>query len=209
MPLVFQQDINAKSKLALWKIEEPISFFETSGFSTPNINHSHRKLAHAAGRFLLRHTFPQITPEQVTILPNGKPALNDVAFQFSITHASNAVAVIGSMVPVGIDLEVDAAKAHRLSIRFCHNEESRIGQLHFPESLEEFHLLLWTMKEAAYKCFGHAGIGFRDQIRLTTLHKTENGFSTTLLIFPEHQDPIELHGFSQPVENGWLSWVTA
>ena len=209
MPLVFQQNINASSKLALWKIEEPISFFETSGFSTPNINHSQRKLAHAAGRFLLSQTFSQISPETVKILPNGKPTLVDTNFHFSISHASNAVAVIGSQVPVGIDLEFDGAKAHRLSARFCHHEESRIGQMHFPESLEEFHLLLWTLKEAAYKCFGQAGIRFREQIRLTTLHKTENGFSTTLLIFQEHQDPIELHGFSQPVEDGWLSWVIA
>jgi phosphopantetheinyl transferase len=209
MPLVFQQDINANSKLALWKIEEPLSFFENSGFSSPKINHPHRKLANAAGRFLLRQTFPKITPETMLILPNGKPSLIDSNFHFSISHTSDVVAVIGSNKPIGIDIEFDAAKAHRLSERFCHDAETTIGLVHFPESLEEFHLLLWTLKEAAYKCFGQAGIRFREQIRLTTLHKKENGFSTTLLILQEHQDPIELHGFSQPVEDGWLSWVIA
>lgn len=209
MPLVFQQDINANSKLALWKIEEPLSFFENSGFSSPKINHPHRKLAHAAGRFLLRQTFPQITPETMLILPNGKPSLIDSNFHFSISHTSNAVAVIGSNKPIGIDIEFDAAKAHRLSERFCHDAETTIGQMHFPESLEEFNLLLWTLKEAAYKCFGQAGIRFREQIHLTTLQKTESGFATTLHIFPNGSDTIELQGSSKLIEAGWLSWVSA
>jgi phosphopantetheinyl transferase len=208
MPLVFQQDINANSRMAIWNIDEPLSFFEQSGFRTPNIKHPLRKMAHAAGRFLLRQTFPQISPEQVTILPNGKPALNDPAFQFSITHACNAVAVIGSNVPVGIDLEFDGAKAHRLSTRFCHDSETTIGQTHFPNSMEEFHLLLWTLKEAAYKCFGQPGIRFREQIQLKNLNVSETHVHAELLLFTNDLNPIALQGSSRRVEEGWLSWVS-
>jgi phosphopantetheinyl transferase len=208
MPLVFQQDINANSKLAFWKVEEPLSFFETSGFNTPSINHPDRKRMHAAGRFLLRQTFPHIDPASVVVLPNGKPALNDPAFHFSITHASDAVAVIGGNVPVGIDLEFDEPKAHKLSARFCHDAESAIGHTHFPESMEKFHLLLWTLKEAAYKCYGQSGIRFRDQIRLTSLHASEINIRAELLIYSNGLDPIFLQGWSLRIDHGWLSWVS-
>ena len=53
MPLVYQQNINAVTKIGVWHIAEAEDFFATVPLQK-EITHWHKRLQHLAGRFLLK-----------------------------------------------------------------------------------------------------------------------------------------------------------
>jgi hypothetical protein len=57
MPLVYQQNINAVTKMAVWHITETEDFFATVPLQK-TITHWHKRLQHLAGRFLLKELYP-------------------------------------------------------------------------------------------------------------------------------------------------------
>jgi hypothetical protein len=50
MPLVYQQNINASTKLGVWHIEEPEAFFLEQVPLQREITHPNKRLQHLAGR---------------------------------------------------------------------------------------------------------------------------------------------------------------
>ena len=53
MPLVYQQNINEATKMAVWHISEREDFFLKKVTLSNNITHPHKRLQHLAGRYLL------------------------------------------------------------------------------------------------------------------------------------------------------------
>ena len=75
MPIFFQQDIDADTKLAVWKIEEEESFFAVP--LQREITHPHKRLQHLSGRYLLRFLFPEFPLDLIKIANTRKPYLED------------------------------------------------------------------------------------------------------------------------------------
>ena len=53
MPLVYQQNINAVTKMGVWHITETEDFFASVPLQK-EITHPNKRLQHLAGRFLLK-----------------------------------------------------------------------------------------------------------------------------------------------------------
>ena len=55
MPLFYQQNINATTKMAIWSITESLDFFEQKVSSTVLLTHPTKKIQHLAARLLLQY----------------------------------------------------------------------------------------------------------------------------------------------------------
>jgi phosphopantetheinyl transferase len=161
MPLFFQQDIDEDTRLAVWKIEEEESFFNVP--LQREIVHPKKRLQHLAGRFLLRHVFPEFPLELIEIADTRKPFLKEEAFHFSISHCGEHAAVIVSKTKrVGVDIELMSEKIDRIRHKFLSDKDHPFfanGDLYAIT-------LAWSCKEAVFKWWGFGGVDFRENIRL-------------------------------------------
>ena len=177
MPLFYQHNINASTKLGIWHIEEPEAFFLSQVPLQQEISHPHKRLQHLAGRYLLRFLFPEFPNELIEIADTRKPFLPGDAFHFSISHCGDYAAVIVSRsYRVGIDIEIPTPRVARVRHKFLHAEElisiekdhkmlfekGRSGEDLFMRRLT----LLWSAKEAVFKWYGNGEVDFSDQIRV-------------------------------------------
>jgi len=209
MPLVFQQNINEHTLMAIWETNEPIDFFLKAADETTHINHPERKKAHLAGRFLLKQIYPNLLDEDLLIAPTGKPIYKNNSFHYSIAHSGNFVVVIGSNEPVGIDIEFDGEKAASIQSKFMNDHELYLLSETTDLPKKDIPLLVWTIKESAYKWRGEKGIRFREQIILTELTVTDKHISMKLNLLDKAGAINSINAQSFPFKNGWISWITA
>ncbi|HTN08912.1 4'-phosphopantetheinyl transferase family protein [Agriterribacter sp.] len=177
MPLFYQHNINASTKLGLWHIAEPEDFFLAQVPLQQEISHPHKRLQHLAGRYLLRFLFPEFPHELIEIASTRKPFLPDEAFHFSISHCGNyAAAIVSRSHRVGIDIEIPTFKVARVRHKFLHTQELSIienenNALSAANPATEAVFLrkltlLWSAKEAVFKWYGNGEVDFSDQIRV-------------------------------------------
>jgi len=177
MPLFYQHNINASTKLGIWHITESEDFFLEQVTLQQAISHPHKRLQHLAGRFLLRFLFPGFPHDLIEIASTHKPYLADEAFHFSISHCGDyAAAIVSSTNRVGIDIEIPTPKVDRVRHKFLHVQEMipfEKEQISLPSPLpptENNYLrkltLLWSAKEAVFKWYGAGEINFAEQIRV-------------------------------------------
>jgi phosphopantetheinyl transferase len=149
--------------MAVWKIEEPESFFLKSLPELSLPSHPHKRLQHLAGRFLLQHMLPDFPISRIQSAPGQKPFLSDNTCHFSISHTKNmAAAIISNSQPVGIDIEMITDKALRVAHKFLREEEV---QLIINDSKEDV-TLLWSIKETIFKWYGLGSVDFREDIQI-------------------------------------------
>ena len=111
MPLVYQQNINEATKLAVWHIVEEEDFFLKRVPLQKEITHPHKRLQHLAGRYLLTELFDDFPLELIQIADTKKPFLPNEAYHFSISHCGDYAAVIVSSINrVGTDIEIVSEK---------------------------------------------------------------------------------------------------
>ncbi|MEO5966955.1 MAG: 4-phosphopantetheinyl transferase, partial [Ferruginibacter sp.] len=96
MPLIFQQNINANTKVGLWDISEDEYFFSNLVLSNTDITHPLKRLQTMAGRNLLIELFPDLPLSLVEIAPTKKPFIPGDPYHFSISHCKNFAAAIVS-----------------------------------------------------------------------------------------------------------------
>lgn len=155
MPLYKAFKKGEHPEVAIWKINEPETFFsEQLGFSSDK-KLEKRRLEHLAGRFLLQHLNPDFPFSKLEISSPGKPFVPGNSLHFSISHSFPYVAVAIDEQPVGIDVQVFHEKIYRLKDKFLSPEEQEL----FEDRAEQL-TLAWTAKEAAFKWFGLGGVDF-------------------------------------------------
>jgi phosphopantetheinyl transferase len=96
MPLFYQHNINELTKLGIWRIEEPESFYLEEVPLQRSITHPHKRLQHLAGRWMLKRLFPDFPYELIQIADTRKPYLANEAYHFSISHCGDFAAAIVS-----------------------------------------------------------------------------------------------------------------
>ena len=117
MPLVYQQNINASTKLGVWHIAESEAFFSERICVIQQIAHPHKRLQHLAGRMVLTELFPTFPVNEILIAATRKPYLPQQEFQFSISHCGDyAAAIVSRANRVGVDIEIPQAKIEPI----CH-----------------------------------------------------------------------------------------
>ncbi len=96
--------------------------------------------------------------------PNGAPYVAGAADVMSISHTGCHLAVARSAAAMGIDIEQRSPRALRLTRRFLDAREAAWVQAQ--ACAEDAATLLWSAKEAAYKCAQIDGLSLLEGIRV-------------------------------------------
>jgi 4'-phosphopantetheinyl transferase EntD len=177
MPLFYQHNINQDTKLGIWHIEEPESFFLEKVPLKKDVSHPFKRLQHLAGRYLLSYLFPAFPIEEIRIADTRKPFLAGEKFHFSISHCgSYAAAIVSTNSRVGVDIELITPRIERVAHKFLNEDEVHFfneDYAHFLEQwglrgrvFQEFLTLIWNAKEAIFKWYGRGELDFRRHIQL-------------------------------------------
>ncbi len=179
MALISTWKLDDGSSIAIWKIEEPESFFkESTGLSFDEISNEKRRIERLAGRFLLKYLDQNFPVERITPDPNDKPRVADNQYYFSISHSWPFVtAVIRKNAEAGIDIQKWHPRILKLQSKFLSPEEQLMTR-----NDEQIITLAWCAKEAAYKYHGSRGIDFIKQLPITRISSqaTENIFNISI-----------------------------
>ncbi len=206
MPLFYQQDINADTRLGLWQITEDADFFLQRVPVSRDITHPHKRLQHLAGRYLLGMLFPDFPMDLILVADTRKPFVADESYHFSISHCGQwAAAIVSRSSRVGIDVEEITPRVRKILSKFLHPDELALLRGLFPAydgaadtdipSARSFNATitaLWSAKEAIYKWYGLGGIDFSEHMRIDTLEQ----FSTGLLpgrFLLRDEIPLDVH----------------
>jgi phosphopantetheinyl transferase len=163
VPLVYQQNINAVTRMGVWHIAETEDFFRLVPLQK-DITHPHKRLQHLAGRYLLKELYPDFPLALIKIAGTRKPFLEDEAYHFSISHCRDYAAVLISKEKrAGVDIELVNDKIDRIMPKFLTAEE---GFLIPHGAIKKTATLFWSVKEAVYKWQGTGGTDFKEHIRI-------------------------------------------
>lgn len=175
MPIFFEKDINACTKLGIWHIAEEENFFLHKVLPQRNVMHPHKRLQHLAGRYLLKYLFPDFPTELIKLADTRKPFLEDEAYHFSISHCGDyAAAIVSKANRVGVDIEVPVSKINKIKHKFLSVDELLIvHRTAQPEEASELftkHITLcWSCKEAVYKWYGTGEVDFKEHMVIENL----------------------------------------
>lgn len=160
MPLFREWSSDAYSLAAIWKIEEPESFFVDRTGITSDIKNDKRRIERLAGRFLLKYLKNDFPLLNIHKDEHDKPRLDNNEYYFSISHSWPYVAaVVSPYVECGIDIQCWHPRMERLQNKFLSEQE----QAYFNNDTKLI-TLAWSAKEAAYKWQGRRGVEFIDHL---------------------------------------------
>ncbi|MEI6948790.1 4'-phosphopantetheinyl transferase superfamily protein [Paraflavisolibacter sp. H34] len=221
MPIYFQKDITEDTKLGIWRIEEEEAFFRLKVLPQRNVSHPHKNLQHLAGRYLLKHLFPEFPVSLILVADTRKPYLQDEAYHFSISHCSDyAAAIVSKTQRVGVDIEVPSVKVERIRHKFLGVDEPAAvewiqgnGQWATVQGLDAvletpaaatvsssaLLTLLWSCKEAVFKWYGVGEVDFRQHICVQRVRQiSETVWETEVLFRKGRPVPLTLHSYFFP-----------
>ncbi|GAB4091670.1 4'-phosphopantetheinyl transferase family protein [Flaviaesturariibacter terrae] len=181
MPIFYQQEVDNDCRLAVWHITEDEAFFDVP--LQRDITHPHKRLQHRAGRYLLRHLYPDFPLELILVADTRRPFLENEAYHFSVSHCGHyAAAIVSRNRRVGIDIEIPLEKVQRIRSKFIGPlEEITLAPLGEDMPPVLCATLVWSAKEAAFKWYGKGKVDFRqDMSVLVVLEEARGAFISGL-----------------------------
>lgn len=170
MPLVYQQNINATTRIAVWHISENEEFFLAQVPLQREIRHWHKRLQHLAGRLLLKELYPDFPVAMIQIADTKKPFLENEPWHFSISHCGDYAAVIVSKTHrVGVDVELLNEKIEQIQKKFIYKNDLQFLRNQCPMPVDKSLTLYWSIKESVFKWWGRGNVDFKKDIRLKTI----------------------------------------
>jgi phosphopantetheinyl transferase len=170
MPLVYQQNINEDTKLAVWQIDEDVAFFASELSVQKAIHHPIKRLHHFAGRYLLTQLDPNFPIAEIEIMPSKKPFIKAGDWYFSVAHSGNyAAAIISRSSNVGIDVEAPNVKVLHLKSKFL--SENEMVNLSAVDKDEITQLTIgWSIKEVLFKWYGLGQLDFKSNLQIKQMN---------------------------------------
>jgi phosphopantetheinyl transferase len=204
MPLVYQQNINATTKMAVWHIMEDEDFFLLAVPLQREIKHWHKRLQHLAGRLLLREMYPDFPVELIQIADTKKPFLADEPFHFSISHCGDyAAAIVSKTHRVGVDVELLNTKIEQIQHKFTSNEELKIFNIQHSILNSQILTLCWSVKESVFKWWGRGEVDFKKDIVLQSV----SGLPDQGVVHCMFKNEFALDIHYLFFNNNFLTWV--
>jgi 4'-phosphopantetheinyl transferase len=163
--------------IGIWKITEPLHQLESSYtlsvkevLELEQISSERRKKEFFIVRILLKELLgfaPEIFYEKT-----GKPKLSNSNLNISISHSADLLTVFISEKNIGADVEKTDRNIGKIVPRFMHPSE-----IEFVEKFKDkqhLGIILWSAKEAIFKCCLEQGIQFNREIIIQPFQVTEN-----------------------------------
>lgn len=183
MPLYREWSSDPYSLAAIWKIDEPESFFTERTGLYSDIKNEKRRMEFLAGRFLLKHLKEDFPLLSIRPDIHDKPRIDNNDYYFSISHSWPYVAVVVSpYVEAGIDIQCWHPRMEKLQNKFLSQTEQG-----FVYNDPKLITLAWSAKEAVYKWQGRRGVEFIDHLPIQIFAEKEQCFDIT--IFTQLTDP--------------------
>ncbi len=182
MPLYRKLEVG-RSKIALWKIEEDLAFFQSSFATSPDILDKNKRLQWYASRYLVSNI---LGPKAVISKDEfGKPVLRNSKLHLSISHTPAFAAVMmHPSTPVGIDIETCTPKVVRIAHKFLRDDELQAIK---PEEQIDKLILYWSAKESLYKLYGKGGIEFKTQLLIEPFELRQQGQLSATIVVPNER----------------------
>ena len=160
MPILKEWNIGDHGLAAIWRVEEPESFFsEHTGLDT-DLKNEKRRIEYLAGRYLLKHLEKDFPLWNISKDAHDKPRIDDNKYYFSISHSWPYIAaVIDTYNEVGIDIQTWHPNIGRIQQKFLSPEEQELFK-NDPKLLT----VAWCAKEAVYKWNGKRGVDFIEHL---------------------------------------------
>jgi phosphopantetheinyl transferase len=208
--IFFQHSINESTKLGIWKIEEPESFFLQQVPLKQQVTHPYKRLQHLAGRLLLPRLFEDFPLEEILIADTRKPFLEDELYHFSISHCGNyAAAIASSKNRVGVDIEFVTPRLKAISHKFLTPEET--VYIEKWKHLTALHLqmitIIWSAKEAMFKWYGDGNLDFRKHMVLNGVIVFQAGGWITIPFLFKKEEPVPLKIMAKTFDGLVLAYV--
>lgn len=167
MPMTFQQVLPSGVELGLWKVDESEEWFIEQLLLSPKEDKfigdmkGRRRIEWLSGRWALHVLSGREERGALYKDEHGKPFLENSAYDISISHSREYIAVMAGPKEVGIDIQKMVPKITRLAPKFLRKEEMDFLGEH--TSYEEMHIY-WGAKECLYKAYGRRQLDFREHI---------------------------------------------
>jgi len=158
--------IDERTKVFIWKIEEPYNWLakgiELTEHCQNRVN-SMKSEIHRRGFMSIRHLLAEAGYTDFDLYYDelGKPHLKDGKY-ISITHSYEFSAIIVSESPIGIDIEKQRDKIMKIAHKFT--PLSEYHTLANEEALIRKLTIVWGAKEGIYKLVGIPGLLFLHHI---------------------------------------------
>ena len=206
MPLVYQQNVNAFTRLGVWHIKEQEQYFLDRVPLHNTITHPHKRLQHLAGRILLKELFDDFPLELIRIADTRKPFLPAETFHFSISHCGDyAAAIVSRNNRVGVDIEIPQKKIELILPKFlCHDELLLLEALYLPSFTA--HTIGWSVKETVYKWYGAGKVDFKEHIKIVKCSSDENQFLVNCSFLKSGSVLLKVQGIF--FNGNCLTWTT-
>lgn len=171
MPLELKLSNDSDVELAIWKVTEPHSYFEskldihTAEREIISKLSGRKKLEWLASRYLLHVMSGRAARGEFVKDDHGKPHLQDSDYHVSISHSNHHICVVASPLLVGIDIQTYVSKITRIQHKFVsEDEEKYFGN----DEIKALHII-WGAKESLYKAYGKRGLDFKKHLFVTDL----------------------------------------
>ncbi len=203
---MYTRSPNENTRLAVWHITEPESFFNGVVPAGKNIRHPHKRLQHMCGRYLLQYLVPHFPIADVVVIQSNKPFLPGHPYQFSISHCDDyAAAIVSTEHPVGIDVETVEHRVLKIRHKFL-TEREEIMLIKDCPTLSDIQrlTLAWSAKETMFKWLGENGIDFKEHLMLNAFTGTH---ITGLIETTINRNPVRILSLCYAfMENIVLTW---
>ena len=203
---MYIHSVNEHTRLALWHITEPESFFSRVVAAGKNIAHPHKRLQHLCGRYLLHHLAPDFPVAAIIAEQSNKPFLPEHPYHFSISHCDDyAAAIVSTAQPVGIDVETIEQRVRAIRHKFLTEREETLLMTDCPDLSDTQRLTLaWSAKETMFKWLGETGVDFKAHLSLERIiEKPIQGLIETVI----YRNPLRTLSLSYIfIHNVVLTW---
>jgi 4'-phosphopantetheinyl transferase len=190
MPLIKTINLDDETQIGIWKIEESIEQFvqrlylnEEEFETLHSFKSDYRKKQWLSYRVLIRTMVQIDTIYKIYYTTSGKPFLIHPPRIISVSHSKSKSAVLVSTNTnrrYGIDIESIDKKILCLKGKFLNPIE--LIQFSIRPSIELL-TVLWSAKEAVYKCFDLPVISLKKNISITYCKKRENKFDLNAKLY--------------------------
>lgn len=190
MPVIYNKDIDDRTALAVWKIEEG----EEELFSGLQLkkheldvigafNNEKRLIQWLSTRLLLRTMLNTSEYIDCRMDDHGKPYLVNSAYTISLSHSYDYAAVmIGKDRSVGVDIEKIKTKISLIQQKFLSPPELALPGV--KDNTQALYVC-WCVKEAVYKWYGKKGLEFRKHIHIQPFDLHDEGELMVYVDLPE------------------------
>lgn len=170
MPIYKTENLPYNTRFLVWEIKESEDWLSQGIERTElciNRLSKMKSLVHRKGFLSVRHLLKALgyAPSDLSYDDYGKPHVADSKY-ISISHSHNFAAVVISDNPIGVDIEKERPKIHRIASKFLDASERQAT------ATDRYRTTQWCIKEAAFKAFGKKGLSFLHHIRTEHMGNT-------------------------------------